>query len=72
MKVIPKPSYWKKMELFENEMAQLLQFCVFISSLLQDGDVGVGIFPECKEFFVICNRSHTGSVSVCPLRGSRL
>ncbi len=28
---------------------QLLQLCVFCLGLLQDGDVGVGVFPEREE-----------------------
>src|SRR6516165_6601546 len=32
--------------------AHLLQLCVFRLGLLQDGDVGVGVFPECKEVLI--------------------
>ena len=28
-----------------------MQLCVFRLGLLQDGDVGVGVFPECQEVF---------------------
>src|SRR5215469_15891141 len=32
--------------------SQSLQFCVFRLGLLQDGDVRVGVFPECEEILI--------------------
>jgi hypothetical protein len=29
-----------------------MQLCVFRLGLLQDGDVGVGVFPECEEILI--------------------
>jgi hypothetical protein len=47
----------------------LLKLSVFGFGRDEDGDVGVGVFPECEEFFVISNRPYSGSVGICPLRG---
>ena len=30
----------------------LLQLCVLRFRLLEDGDVGVGVFPECEEILI--------------------
>src|ERR1700691_5931494 len=52
--------------------SQLLQLRVLSFGLLQNGDVGVGVFPEGKKIFVGGERPDAGSVGICPLRGSRL
>src|SRR5271155_1026595 len=50
----------------------LLQLRVLCLGLLQDGDVGVGVFPERKEIFVGGERPDAGGISVRALRCSRL
>jgi hypothetical protein len=50
----------------------LLQPCVLRLGLLQDGDVGVSVFPEGEEVFVGCQCPDTGGVGISSLRGSRL
>ena len=52
----------------------LLQLRVLRFGLLQDGDVGVGVFPEREEILVGGERSDAGGVGVrtLSLRGSRL
>jgi hypothetical protein len=42
----------------------LLQPRVFRLGLLQDGDVGVGVFPEAEEVFVGGERPDTGGVCI--------
>src|SRR5205807_6502689 len=51
---------------------QLLQLRVLRLGLLQDGDGGVGVFPESEEVFVGSERPHAGSIGIRSLRGSRL
>jgi hypothetical protein len=41
-------------------------------SLLQDGDVGVGVFPEGEEILVGGERPDAGGIGIRSLRGSRL
>jgi hypothetical protein len=38
---------------------RLLQFRVLGSGLFEDGDVGVGVFPECEEILVGGQRPHS-------------
>jgi hypothetical protein len=40
--------------------------------LLQDGDVGVGVFPEREEIFVGGEGSNAGRIGIRALRSSRL
>jgi len=40
--------------------------------LLQDGDVGVGVFPEGEEILVGGERTDAGGIGIRALRGSRL
>ena len=49
-----------------------LQFCVLSFRLFQDGDVGVGVFPEREEIFVGGEGASAGKVGIRSLRGSRL
>jgi len=42
----------------------LLQIAVLGFRLLQDGDVGIGVFPESKEVFVSSERSNAGSIGI--------
>src|ERR1019366_1626776 len=51
---------------------RLLQLRVLRLGLLQDGDVGVGVFPEGEEIFVGGERPDAGGVGIGSLRGSRL
>src|SRR5437667_303588 len=53
-------------------MSLLLQLRVLRLGFLQDGDVGVGVFPEREEVVVGGERSDAGGVGIRPLRGSRL
>ena len=39
---------------------------------LQDGDVGVGVFPEGEEILVSCERQDLGGIGILSLRGLRL
>ena len=48
---------------------QLLQFRVFRRGLLEDGNVGVGAFPECEEI-LICHLS-LGSVALQDIGASK-
>ena len=50
----------------------LLQFRVLGFGLLQDGDVGVGVFPEREEIFVGGERPDAGGIGIRSLRSSRL
>src|SRR5437764_12787751 len=52
--------------------AHSLQLRVLRLGLLQDGDVGIGVFPEGEEVFVGSKRPHAGSIGIRSLRGSRL
>ncbi len=49
-----------------------MQLCVFGFGLLQDGDVGVGVFPEREEIFVGGKGSDASGIGIRALRGSRL
>ena len=49
-----------------------LQLRILRLGLLQDGDVGVGVFPEREEIFVGGERPDAGGIGICSLRGSRL
>src|SRR5271170_6131731 len=51
---------------------QLLQLRVLRLGLLQDGDVGVGVFPEGEEIFVGVERTDAGGVGFRSLPGFRL
>ncbi len=53
-------------------MSLLLQLRVLRLGFLQDGDVGVGVFPEREEILVGGERPDAGGVGIRPLRGSRL
>ena len=52
--------------------AQLLQFRVFYFSLLQDRDVGVGVFPESEEVFVGSKGADTSGVGIRASRSFQL
>src|ERR1700730_3256786 len=54
------------------ERRKSLQFRVLRLGLLQDGDVGVGVFPEGEEIFVGGERPDAGGIGIRSLRGSRL
>ena len=48
---------------------ELLQFCVFRFGLLQDGNVGVGVFPQIEE--VLVGRSGFGRFALHGVRTFR-
>jgi len=48
----------------------LLQLRVLRFGLLQDGNVGIGVFPKGKEIFVGGKRPSAGSIGVHSLRSS--
>src|SRR6202040_227174 len=50
----------------------LLQLRVLRFGLLQDGDVGVGVFPEGEEIFVGGECPDAGGIGIGALRSSRL
>src|SRR2546426_9401891 len=52
--------------------AVLPQLRVLRLGLLQDGDVGVGVFPKSEEIFVGGERPYTCGIGIRSLRGSRL
>ena len=47
-------------------LKQLLQLRILRLGLLQDGDVGVGVFPEGEEVLVSRERSDAGGIGVSP------
>ena len=56
----------------EEEVSQLLQLRVLRLGFLQDGDVGVGVFPESEEVFVGGESAYAGSIGIGALGSSRL
>ncbi len=50
---------------------RLLQLRVLAFGLFQDGDVGIGVFPEGEEILVTGERTHAGGVGIRTLRGFR-
>ena len=48
------------------------QPCVFSLCFFQDGDIGIGVFPEGEEVFVGGERAHAGGIGIRSLRSSRL
>ena len=50
----------------------LLQLRVLRLGFLQDGDVGVGIFPQREKIFVGGERPNASGVGIRALRSSRL
>ena len=50
----------------------LLQLRVLGFGFLQDGDVGIGVFPENQEVLLGGECTDTGGVGIRSLRGSRL
>ena len=51
---------------------QLLQFCVLCLGLLEDWDVGIGVFPEREEVFVSGKGANASGIRIRTLRHSRL
>src|SRR6202022_1791480 len=51
---------------------RLLQLRILRLGFLQDGDVGVGVFPEREEVLVGGERPDAGGIGIRALRGSRL
>src|SRR5215469_2361127 len=51
-----------------NSAMRLLQFRVLGLGLLQDGDVGVGVFPQCEEILIGGEGASVGGVGICALR----
>ena len=45
----------------------LLQLCVLGLGFLQDGDVGIGVFPEGEEILVGGESPDAGGVGICSL-----
>jgi hypothetical protein len=56
----------------ESTVFQLLQLRVLCLGLVQDGDVGVGILPECEETLVSGERTDVGGIGIRALRGFSL
>jgi hypothetical protein len=52
------------------KLFELLQIRVFCLGLLQDGNVGVVVFPEGQEIFVGGERPNASGISIRPLRCS--
>jgi len=50
----------------------LLQLRILRFGFFQDGDVGVGVFPEGEEILVSGERPDAGGIGIRSLRGSRL
>src|ERR1019366_4082539 len=50
----------------------LLQLSVFLFRFFQDGNVGVGVFPESEEIFIGGERPDAGGIGIRSLRSSRL
>jgi hypothetical protein len=50
----------------------LLQLRVLRSGFFQDGDDGVGVFPESQKILVGGERMDAGGIGIRSLRGSRL
>jgi len=50
----------------------LLQPRILRFGFLQDGNVGIGVFPQCEKIFVRGERPHAGGIGIRFLRGSRL
>ena len=53
-------------------LSRLLQLRVLRLSFFQNGDVGIGVFPEGEEIFVGAERPHTGGIGIRAPRGYRL
>ena len=51
---------------------RLLQLCVLCFGLFQDGNVGIGVFPERQKILVSGECAHTGGIGIRALRGFRL
>ena len=49
-----------------------LQLCVLVPGLFEDGNVGVGVFPQREEIFVGGESADAGGVGIRALRGFRL
>ena len=74
MHLQPRPHNWWKFtpkNSTQNKRA-LLQLRVLGFGLLQDGDVGVGVFPEGEEVLVGCERPDAGGVGIRALRSFSL
>jgi len=56
----------------ERKVIRSLQLRVLHLGFFQDGDVGVGFFPECEEIFVGGESPDAGGIGIRSLRGSRL
>src|SRR5208282_4374294 len=56
----------------EQDFSPLLQLRALRFGLLQDGDVGVGVFPKGEEILVGGERADAGGIGIRSLRGSRL
>jgi hypothetical protein len=52
--------------------SELLELRVLRLGLLQDGDIGIGVFPESQEISIGGERADAGSIGIRALRGSRL
>jgi hypothetical protein len=62
----------KKVNQKSSATRMLLQSCVLDFGLLEDGDVGVGVFPKGEEVLVSGERPNAGSVGIRALHGFRL
>ena len=43
---------------------ELLDFLVLRFGFFQNGDIGIGVFPECKELFVVSESTIPGQVGI--------
>src|ERR1700684_3815249 len=69
----PRPhNWWKSTPTNPTQTKRaLLQLRVLRFGLLQDGDVGVGVFPEGEEVFVGCEGANARGVGIGSARGFR-
>jgi hypothetical protein len=54
------------------DFLRLLQLGVLRLGFFEDGDIGVGVFPESEEILIGGERPDTSGIGVRALRGSRL
>src|ERR1700677_837966 len=68
---ITRSSNYRSSSVTVRSSVRLLQPRVLRLGFFQDGNVGVGIFPEREEIFVRGDRPGAGGIGICSLRSSR-